>query len=115
VWCKLKGFTELWAGQIVNPAEASAAALALRAPDTFLVSFFPDQRYQVTIPSRESNDAHTHDGMGEMHNVHWNSKVLCRPLTFALQWVPPDKIFDFEEHYEKYAKQPIRGKVDMHP
>ena len=47
VWCKLKGFTELWAGQIVDPMLASAGARALRVPDTFLVSFFPDQRYQV--------------------------------------------------------------------
>lgn len=71
VWCKLKGFSELWAGQIVDPLKATEEALAMKQPGTFLVSFFPDS---------------------------------------AFQWVPPDKIFDFEEHLEKYSKG-ARGKV----
>ncbi len=74
VWCKLKGFSELWAGQIVDPLKATEEALAMKQPGTFLVSFFPDS---------------------------------------AFQWVPPDKIFDFEEHLEKYSKG-ARGKV-RHP
>eukprot|EP00955_Chlamydomonas_euryale_P063855 358796-Chlamydomonas_euryale.AAC.20 len=73
VWCKIVGFKELWAGVIVDPAKATPAALAIRQPNTFLVSFYPDS---------------------------------------AFQWVPPDRIFDFEEHLEKYSKQPgVRGKV----
>ncbi|GAX76215.1 hypothetical protein CEUSTIGMA_g3659.t1 [Chlamydomonas eustigma] len=72
VWCKLKGFVELWAGQIVDPALASDEARKTRVPDTFLVSFFPDNRFQ---------------------------------------WVPPDKIFDFEEHFDKHSKQQKSGKL----
>ena len=45
--CDTQGFTELWAGIIVDPATATQAALSMRTPDTFLVSFFPDDAFQV--------------------------------------------------------------------